>query len=65
MTKETLEEQFLQWLKTCPVEVTLVQDNSPDGYVGYAVDFELNPNPSKKNIAVPPLPQQPIEEPMN
>ena len=48
MTKETLEEQFLQWLKTCPVEVTLVQDNSPDGYVGYAVDFELNPNPSKK-----------------
>ncbi len=47
MTK-TLEEQFLEWLKTCPVEVTLVQDNSSEGYVGYAVDFELNPNPIHK-----------------
>ena len=42
-----LEEQFLKWLKTCPIEVTLFQDNSLDGYVGYAVDFELNPNPEK------------------
>ena len=52
MTK-TLEEQFLEWLKTCPVEVTLVQDNSPEGYVGYAVDFELNPNPHLNNKKSP------------
>ncbi len=50
MTKFTkaLEEQFREWLKTCPVEVTFVQDNSSEGYVGYAVDFELNPNPHKE-----------------
>ena len=48
MTKETLKEQFLEWLRTCPVEVTFVQDNSSEGYVGYAVDFELNPNPHKE-----------------
>ena len=48
MTK-TLPDQFLEWLTTCPVEVTLVQDNSSEGYVGYAVDFELNPNPHLNN----------------
>jgi len=45
---KALEEQFREWLKTCPVEVTFVQDNSSEGYVGYAVDFELNPNPHKE-----------------
>ena len=52
MTKK-LEKQFLEWLKTCPVEVTLVQDNSQEGYVGYAVDFELNPNPHLNNRYIP------------
>ena len=38
---KTLDEQFHEWLTHCPVSITEVQDNSLDGYVGYAVDFEI------------------------
>ncbi len=29
------------WLSECPITITDFQDNSLDGYVGYAVDFEI------------------------
>ena len=34
-------EQFQEWLSECPITITDFQDNSLDGYVGYAVDFEI------------------------
>ena len=45
-----LEEQFHEWLSECPVSVTDIQDNSLDGYVGYAVDFEIIKKPHKDVI---------------
>ena len=38
---KTKEEQFQEWLSECPITITDFQDNSLDGYVGYAVDFEV------------------------
>lgn len=38
---KTKEEQFHEWLSECPISITDIQDNSLDGYVGYAVDFEI------------------------
>jgi hypothetical protein len=40
-TPKTKEEQFQEWLSECPITITDFQDNSLDGYVGYAVDFEI------------------------
>ena len=40
-TPKTKEEQFREWLSECPITITDFQDNSLDGYVGYAVDFEI------------------------
>jgi hypothetical protein len=47
---KTLEEQFHEWLSQCPVSVTDIQNNSLDGYVGYAVDFEIIKNPHKEAV---------------
>ena len=40
-TPKTKEEQFREWLSECPITITDFQDNSLNGYVGYAVDFEV------------------------
>jgi hypothetical protein len=45
---KTKEEQFHEWLSECPISITDIQDNSRDGYVGYAVDFEIVDSEAKQ-----------------
>ena len=45
---KTKEEQFHEWLSECPISITDIQDNSLDGYVGYAVDFEIVDSEAEK-----------------
>tara|TARA_B100000530_G_scaffold233032_1_gene150916 strand:+ start:51 stop:344 length:294 start_codon:yes stop_codon:yes gene_type:complete len=45
---KTKEEQFHEWLSECPISITDIQDNSLDGYVGYAVDFEIVDSEAKQ-----------------
>ena len=45
---KTKEEQFHEWLSECPITITDIQDNSLDGYVGYAVDFEIVDSEAKQ-----------------
>ena len=45
---KTKEEQFHEWLSECPISITDIQDNSLDGYVGYAVDFEIVDSEAKE-----------------
>ena len=45
---KTKEEQFHEWLSECPITITDIQDNSLDGYVGYAVDFEIVDSEAEK-----------------
>ena len=47
-TPKTKEEQFQEWLSECPITITDFQDNSRDGYVGYAVDFEIVDSEAKQ-----------------
>ena len=45
---KTKEEQFHEWLSECPITITDFQANSRDGYVGYAVDFEIVDSEAEK-----------------
>ena len=45
---KTKEEQFHEWLSECPISITDIQDNSLNGYVGYAVDFEIVDSEAKE-----------------
>ena len=47
---KTKEEQFHEWLSECPISITDIQDNSLDGYVGYAVDFEIVDDSEAKQV---------------